>query len=43
MKLYEEIGEHLGISAKEVQRRLCDGEPLVHLYYQWKYNDEIPF
>lgn len=49
MKLYEEIGQHLGITAKQVQQRLVTGEPLVQRYYEWKYNwdskDEttIPF
>ena len=43
MKLYEEIGEQLGISSKKVQERICNGEPLVQLYYQWRYNNEIPF
>jgi hypothetical protein len=49
MKLYEEIAEHLGITAKEVQIRVCNGETIVQAYYEWKYNwdpknaSSIPF
>lgn len=49
MTLYEEIGGHLGITALQVQQRLCTGEPLVQRYYEWKYNwdpkddNTIPF
>ena len=49
MNLYEEIAESLNITVKELRVRITKGEPLVHLYYQWKYKwnpkDEttIPF
>ena len=46
-KIYEVIAKELGISTKELQNRLCNGEPLVHQYYKWKYGWEdensIPF
>lgn len=48
MKLYEEIGHHLGITSNEVRERIVKGESLVQAYYEWKYNwtpgkTDVPF